>query len=67
MKAGDRAESPSGLGYVVTKVTKREITVEVERVVRRNGKHTVEKHTRVVPAERWDVFASPYKELPRGS
>lgn len=64
MKAGDRATAPSGLGYVVTKVTKREITVEVERVVRRNGKRTIERNTRIVPIERWAVFASPYTEVP---
>lgn len=67
MKAGDRYESKGGMGFVIKAVSKKEITVEVERTVRKGGKHEkqqLEKRTRIIPVSQWHFFVAPYELLP---
>lgn len=59
-KVGDHWESPSGLGFRVTAVTKKAVTVSVDRSVR----NKLEVRTRDVPITGWDSFARPYTRLP---
>lgn len=66
MKAGDKYESKGGMGFVIKAVSKKEITVEVERTVRKGGKHEpqqMEKRTRVIPVNDWHFFVAPYEPL----
>jgi hypothetical protein len=65
MKVGDTGVSKLGtnLRYTVKAVTKKEVTVVVERrrIDKGTGEIIVHEVERVVPTSRWRFFASPYE------
>lgn len=60
-KRGQVYESPGGMQFKVTGCTQKEVTVDVDRTVRKNNKRIVETRTRLVPRALFDSFARAYK------
>lgn len=63
VKKGDKYESPEGMGFEVTNVTNKVISVEVDRNIRKDGKRMLEVRKREVLVENWASFARPYKKV----
>lgn len=58
---GQIYESPGGMQFKIIGATKKDITVEVDRVVRKSGKQISETRTRVVPRALFQSFARAYE------
>lgn len=64
MKVGDTYESPGGLGFVIKALDKKTVTVDVDRVYEdKDGKRILKVNERVMPRERFEGFARPYKKV----
>ena len=60
LSVGDRYESDSGLGFVITNVEDGVTTVEIDRFSRKTGE--LSKFTRKVPDRIWPFFTLAYKK-----
>lgn len=60
---GDRYESDTGMGFVITNVENGVTTVDIDRFSRKTGELT--KFTRQVPDNIWRFFVLPYKKKRR--